>query len=165
MFSPFRLSSFPSRSYLHYPSHLVVPRRSIGGFLSPDGIAEYFGSISRCPWPGGETRRAVILARLNSISLCSRFCGRLEPKRPPGTFIVTAQGSFENDENGTLHRLTTVKVQRLRTVQLMRASNLHRPTWIARRKIFKSSLHRLTEGSYLRQVYLRKWFVMEYFTT
>lgn len=70
MLSPFRLSSFPSRSYLHYPSHLVVPRRSIGFSLSPDGIAEYFGSISRYPWPGGETRRAVILARLNSISLC-----------------------------------------------------------------------------------------------
>lgn len=34
MFSPFRLSSFPSRSYLHYPSHLVVPRRSIGFSLA-----------------------------------------------------------------------------------------------------------------------------------
>lgn len=64
----------------------------------------------------GETRRAVILARLNSISLRSRFCGCLEPKRPPGAFVVAAQDSFENDESGALHRLTIVKVQGFRIV-------------------------------------------------
>jgi len=49
-FSPFWLSSFSSHSYLHYPSHLVVPRRSTG-FLSSDGIAKYFGRVSRHLWP------------------------------------------------------------------------------------------------------------------